>query len=275
MSLPDDVWVRGNIVEDEPIKEITMDDARDLRKKLQDLRINISQAYLDFAETLWTAYKSKIAGQPLWKSWGYESFEEYANIELGMKRSKAYHFMQIWGELRVRIGLSKKKISALEWSKARELASLARSGIMTMENADEWIDAAENANVIELVETVKTAKQAHRENANSSTPSSTVQAMASNLEKIFRLSVVLMEDQYDNVMKAFELAEKQAQSNKRNHLLDMICLEYISNNVGNSGGNRINTMQRMAALLSRTFNVDTVIIDKNTEDVLVGEHLLK
>jgi len=174
-----------------PKEVISVEDANELRTKVVDAIDEINGAYIYFAEQLFLVYTSKVGKNDLWTLWGYDGFKEYASQELGMKKSKAYHFMQIWAELRVKLNMSRDDIAELEWTRARELAALSRSGLMTDDNSSKWLELARNASVADLSQTVKRVKREHREGAQE-----------------IRVSIPAMEQSDENALSILDYGNK-------------------------------------------------------------------
>jgi len=235
-----------------------------LRSNLQGLRKQIEDGYVAFSKLLWKAIKGTVNGEPLYQVWGYATFDDYAESELGMKRGKAYYLAQIWGELHVRAQIPEAKIAEIDWSHSKELAPLAKVGGVTVKNVDDWVRKAKIQPVHQFAQEVKSAKAAH------------VSGTANPPETVHRITVGLYDEQFKNYEKAMKLAGKLAESDKTGHLWDMICLEFNAQYAGKDSGDRSKALKRYVAMMERVFGVRVIVIDADDGDkVLAGKDMAK
>jgi hypothetical protein len=235
-----------------PVSDITKTNASAIRKTVLGLKDKMEHLYIEFAEQLYLVVHSTVKGTSLWETWGYDSFEDYAQQELGMKRAKAYYFMQIWKQLHINAGIPKKKLAELNWSKAKELSPLVKQGVLTEENRDEWIHKAKTTSVSKLIEATREAKAGS--------------PVSKEVEKVFRVTYGLYEEQYDNLTKALDIAKVLAESDKPGHLLDLICTDFLAQHAGKHP-NKKRALARHAAMVERAFGVKLIIVDDNDEVV--------
>lgn len=143
-----------------PGSDIWSDRIRSRAKKLSQA---LDQGYLELAEILWKVYDTPIGNDPargpVYKAWGYDTFSDYAELELGLQKRRAERLRQIWAHMEVRLegrmsAALKRRIYALGWSKVREIAPL-----LTPENAEKWIEEAESCSVVALQQKTKTFRQ--------------------------------------------------------------------------------------------------------------------
>jgi hypothetical protein len=241
-----------------PVTEIKAPVAERVRGRILDLKGEVEKLYVELAELLYQVVHSTLNGDPLWRAWGYNTFEDYAQYELGMKRAKAYYFMQIWKELHIKAGISKERLAEVDWSAAKELAPLAKTGILTEENSEEWLDKAKQTPVHQLAEEARAAKAG---GGNTKV----------EVEKVYRVTYGLYEPQYENLMRALDVAKGLAQSDKSGHLLDLICTEFLAQ-YGTKHPNRKRAIQRYAKMLERTYGVKLIIVDDN-DSIVHGKKL--
>ena len=105
----------GEIQKPEDVVALDKKSAVALRARLATLRTQIEKGYTEFAKELWTAINGAVNGEPMYQVWGYATFDDYSETELGMKRGKAYYLAQIWGELHVKAHIPEQKIAQIEW----------------------------------------------------------------------------------------------------------------------------------------------------------------
>lgn len=248
---------------DETAIPMTRKEADSLRANLRGLRRQIEDGYVAFAKQLWKAVNGRVNDQPLYQTWGYATFDDYAESELAMKRGKAYYLAQIWGELHVGAKIPESKIAEIEWSKAVQLAPLAKAGGLTEKNVDDWVRKSKIHTVPQFSQEVKAAKAAH------------VSGTAVPAETVHRITVGLYEEQFKNYERAIKAAEKLAESDKLGHLWDMICLEFNAQYAGQDKVDRHQAIKRYVSMMERVFKVKVIVIDADTEDVIAGKGMAK
>lgn len=142
--------------------------ANKIRKHAKDLAHGIEKHYMDLAKTLYEVYSVPEGGDPkkqaIYKSWGFKSFAEYAEVELSMHRRKAEMLRAIWYRVAIELdGMPeelRERLIALGWTKVRELVR-----VLTLRNAAEWIEKAEDASQPELVEAIQKHVEAKKKKA--------------------------------------------------------------------------------------------------------------
>lgn len=248
---------------DEDAVELSKKEADSLRSNLRGLRKQIEDSYTAFAKQLWKAIHGTVHSEPLYQVWGYATFDDYAETELGMKRGKAYYLAQIWGELHVKAQIPEAKIAQIDWSHAKELAPLAKAGGITKQNVDDWVQKARIQPVHQFAQEVKSAKAAH------------VSGTANPPEVIHRITVGLYEEQFKNYEAAMAAAAALAESDKTGHLWDMICLEFNAQYAGQKTGDRNKAIKRYVAMMERVFGVRVIVIDPDKDAILAGNDIAK
>jgi hypothetical protein len=125
-----------------------------LRTKALEFSKDLGVSYLDLAEVLHTLWSMPVAGSldggAVFQLWGYKDFEDYAEAELNIQRRRARRLVFVWHLVKEELGSLdgdlRRRFKDLGWSKVRELARL-----ITVENAEYWIRAAETMDYRSLV----------------------------------------------------------------------------------------------------------------------------
>ena len=215
-----------------------------IRKRARSLVKSINQGYMELAEILHTVWATPINGEAhnacVTVAWGYENYVEWAEEELGLHKRKAERLKAIWHHLHVTLEgkldrRTKKRIVALGWTKVRELIR-----VMDADNAEQWIEVAENLNYNELCEVIRRAledqeKEDQAKAVGGSDDDDDDEDFKGadppdDLDRFKEVSFLLSPEQKANVELALERAEQLASSPKRGHLLDLICTDFISTN---------------------------------------------
>lgn len=113
---------------------------------------SLDTGYIDLGRILYTVWNTPVDGDPnnaaVFTLWGYDTFGEYAEGDLGLKRRTAERMRQIWAVLHVQMDIPaelRKKIIALGISKVRSLVPLfADEGdSLTKRKVEAWVKAGE------------------------------------------------------------------------------------------------------------------------------------
>jgi len=202
----------------------------EVRDRLVHLKQAVEASYLEMGRLL-----HRVQHDGLWSEWEYEDFEHYTMEELGFRKGKAGYLIRIWQKLKLEAGVSNQDLKGIGWSKAKELTSVA-----TTENVEDWLVKARKLSVPELTEAVRSAKA----------------TITGTVEPTKKFSFVLFEEQSANVENALGVAGKIAQSEKKGHLLDLICTEWMANHV-ESDKERLPTIVQQ---IERVFGVKLLMV---------------
>lgn len=220
-----------------------------IRKRARSLVKSINQGYMELAEILHTVWATPINNEEhnacVTVAWGYDGYVPWAEEELGLHKRKAERLKAIWHHLHVTLGGKldrriRKRIIALGWTKVRELIR-----VIDADNAEQWVEVAENLNYNELCEIIRRALE-DQEKDDQSRAVGTVdddddedfkgRDLPDDLDRFKELSFMLSPEQKANVELALERAHQLASSPgskrtpKRGHLIDLICTDFLSTN---------------------------------------------
>lgn len=118
-----------------------------VRSDAKALAGKLDEGYMELAKLLYTIWDAPIGSDknnaPIFTQWGYTTFSDYVELELGIHRKKAQRLKAVWYNLEIRLKDTldptlKKRIIALGFSKVRELV-----GVLTARNAEKWVEKAE------------------------------------------------------------------------------------------------------------------------------------
>jgi hypothetical protein len=184
------------------LNEGEADELRSLAKKLVTVSDKLNYR---LAGTLY-----KIFGSRVFKRWQWETFQEYVEIELAFSLRKARYLMKIYWVCENKLTPEQReKALALGWTKLKEL-----SNVIDQDNADEWIERAEELSASELIEEVRVTT-----------------GRKSIEEKIVKTLRVPMSDaQAVTIEKAIEIAKTISKSDATGHNVEMICLGFLAEN---------------------------------------------
>ncbi len=149
-----------------------------------------------------------------YKAAGFEGFNEFVETVYGMKRRKAEYLIQIYDKL-IDSGVPWSKVKDVPWTKLRELAS-----ILTLKNADEWVQTALTSTVLQLQEAIKKAKAG-------TLPTSGI-TPDSEPSKVTTFNVKVHADQKLRIEEAIKKARAEAATDYDGVALEAICLNYLA-----------------------------------------------
>lgn len=129
---------------------------------------SLDTGYIELGRILYTVWNTPIDGDPnnaaVFTLWGYDTFGEYAEGDLGLKRRTAERMRQIWAVLHVQMkdipADLRKRIVGLGISKVRSLVPLfADEGqSLTKRKVEAWVKAGEKHSVAIFEGMVKKAR---------------------------------------------------------------------------------------------------------------------
>lgn len=216
------------------------------RERLTILKKMVEGAYLEFTELLYEAAQGQY-----FKEWGFDTFDEYIKQELDWQERKGWYFVAIQKKLVIEGKVSKEKLQKIGWSKASRLTSLPPSEL-TDGKAEKWVERAENRTFTELEADVRkvNAKRADKTAADIEE------------ESFERVAFQLHPAQFKNVEAALKLAQKVTGSDKRNHLIDMICLEFNGGRAEDSGAK----LEHLLKNIERVYGVEIIACRASGDD---------
>jgi len=203
---------------------------------------------------------------PLWKAWGYPTFDEYCERELGFRERKGYHLLSIY-EVTAKGILRPADVEKLGWSKASVIAPLASAGVITIENAHKWVETGEKSSYDELRIKVRLAKNKAKEKANDEGSRQT------SPETVYTLRIGLFKDQWENVQIALKKAEKMTGSDKLPWQLDCIAMAFNSEAFRTED----EALDEMCRRIERAFGVRLIAakVEGDKSQIVFGERLAK
>lgn len=138
-------------MEREETKEITKAEAGALRRELQQATQSTNEAWWRQAELLHQVYYSGIGGElkPVFETWGYETFHDYVENELGLHVGTARSMVSTAHFYVVRMkGAFSAKQHLLSRQRMRALACYPNK--VKPENFNNWVTMARNMTVCAL-----------------------------------------------------------------------------------------------------------------------------
>lgn len=244
----------SNVIAIDPLERAE----NELRQRAQELSRQIETTYWELGQILYEVYdgvpggyRSAIKGEgakemrkSLFEKWGYSSFEEYCEKEVGIHRRSASNlrYAYYWFEIH---------LSGLPPEIRSEIRSLGRSkvyvlmGKVTSDNIVPWLEKAKNMTTEELKKAVILAEAARKRTEQSpETGEDTFEHARSasgagggsdykeapQPEVVHNFQTTMYDGQWDICQQALERAKNISGSDKINHNLDMIFTDYLATN---------------------------------------------
>lgn len=276
--------------------------AKKVRSRAKELVDDIDKQFLELSEILYKVYDVPIDGDaknaPVYVQWGYKSFRDYAEQELGLHYKRAERLRFIYYRLEVELdGLDKGPLRArllrLGLSKVRELMR-----VLTKRNAEKWIEMAENSNYQTVDAKVRKAldqkedaevEAAVRAEGDPVVKSNTLshektqeeredEAIEESMgpgkwgkdsgEQLFSKMFSFYPDQLETVKTALKRAGELTDKSSAGHNLSLICLDFLSNNDFTKASEE--QRLRYVAKLEKLIGYKFVVVDPKTKEVLYG-----
>lgn len=137
---------------------------RVLRTKPDDDIRSSLKAHVEDAEKAWfhIAKESYLVEQgELYKSWGYDSMEQYMSEELNLQYRNMRHRLKI-GKTIVDLGMTEDQVAKItEWTKFKAVRPLLEADNITTERVNEILAQARDKTVRELEQMVQDSKVDH------------------------------------------------------------------------------------------------------------------
>ena len=138
----------------EPV-QVAQERIHEVRQQLSTLRDRVSELYLEMGTLL-----REVARHRYWHEWGFDSFEEYAEHELQMRRRKAYYLISVV-DAYDRLAIQPAEREGITLSNAVEIAAATREPVtgqpidITPERRAELLEAARTQTTRELRQTLR------------------------------------------------------------------------------------------------------------------------
>jgi hypothetical protein len=254
----------------EPVVEtLCIKEADEIRKRLVELKGVIESSYLEVGKLLGEVCEKTLdSGKQLWKHWGFTSFDEYCEREMGFRQRKGYHLLSIYKQC-ISGPIPKEEFEKIGWSKASILAPLISSGVITEENVHRWVEKANEKTYDELRSMTKLAKAKSEEKAKDDAAKGVEGSAARVPEEIHIVRIPLYKDQFENYQTAMKKAEIITGSDKTAWLMDCICMHFNSE----ACTTKTDSLEILCRRLEQVFSVKIIAISDEAKQVVFGERL--
>ena len=155
---------------------------------------------------------SRIQEEKWYGEWGFGTFNDYVEKELGFSPRKARYLITNFNDL-VNSGVCWDDVKDISWSRLSII-----SGVITKENVADWVQKAKDLNRPSLQAAVAKAKEGTLPKSGSEPPLSTTTT----------LTFKVHQDQKDSIKQAVDKAKGEAGTEFDGVALEAICLSYLA-----------------------------------------------
>lgn len=124
--------------------------SEELRRRIKDVVSSHKKASLDLCEVIYESdvQMTRVKGDYVycWKAWGFESWEDYVGVEIGMHMTTAYAYKKIWEVFCVDL-VGAWDVGLLQPITKMRLLSAA---LLNKKNVNAWLRKAATMNCREL-----------------------------------------------------------------------------------------------------------------------------
>lgn len=233
----------------------------DVRKNILELKNSLDKSRWLLAEALFDVFDGNM-----FHRWGFNNFDQYVEVEVGLTTRTAQYLVSMYRWFVHKIGPKmpddecKEMISEVKdlgWAKAKSLVK-----VTTPENVTRWIKKAKELSSEDL----KIAVQ-DEYNKKKGIKDDDVKGMKGlNFGRVFV-------EQHDIVMQALAIAEKQAESDKKGHLISLVCQDFVATNMAQTEGGQRDRSKYFDKIAAQ-YGVKFIAVDIETGKVVHGNKLL-
>jgi len=109
-----------------------VESAGEVRKRVARLKKEIDSSYIQLGKDFYLIYHRR-----LFQNWGYDSFTDYVETEVGMAKQRAERCRRIWTKFVKECGVKPKELDGIGYTNALLLLPVVKS-----DNVKHWIDTA-------------------------------------------------------------------------------------------------------------------------------------
>lgn len=156
---------KATVVQREPNSVASINTADiTLREEAKQARDMVELGYMKLARCLYDIYY-----QGAFRTWEYNSFEDYVDSEIQINYRKAMYLVEIYNKA-VMLNMDMQRLENIGWTKARELIK-----VVDLDTVDDWLEIAEDSTYKELTFKVNVERDKKEDRASiaDSVPSTT------------------------------------------------------------------------------------------------------
>jgi hypothetical protein len=275
------------------VNSVDLEKAEDeLRTRTKDLCKRVELTYWELGKALYEVYDgvpggyrellkgegAKEARMALFKKWGYSSFEEYCEREVGLLRRSAQNIRYAYYWFQIELDL-KPDVVQLLTSLGRSKVYLM-AGFVQKDTVLSWIEKAQSMTYDELRKVIQAARATTKKSkkdeelfelAKGGAISAGDHSVPPAPETMHTVSTSLYDGQFNTWQQAVERAKSITNSDKISHNLEMICTDFLAtNDFTDPEGDQ----KKIIAKYERLLGLKLIAIDPKSGKPVYGGDLL-
>lgn len=233
-----------------------------LGEEISELIGRIDESYVEVASRLYQVHQEfeKCRSREDSKNLlGHESLKDWLAAVVGERgQRRAFYYMSIWKSLHEGAGIDAKELREIGWTRAKEVARIAKGGA-SAKQVKEWVERAKEATSTELTSEIKAAVST---------------AIIALPERVHVLRLVLYDNQHEIVIRALELVKSTGGAEKDNEAMAKICQEFLGVYAGRVAKTRDDLLGFLLANIEQGWGLKLLALDAATRKVMYGEEVL-
>lgn len=224
---------------------------------------SIHTSYFGLCCKLYEAWKKKR-----YESWGFGTWKQYLQEEMGLKVAKANYLKKMWMNLGDKPEI-RDKLKPFGWDKVKELER-----VITSENVDYWIEKAKHVNCEELKKEVKNHLKNMVPDDAKGMMDKESEVRGTTIET--QLHPHTFQFQYDSkgiVLSAVEKVQNETGSSASESLA-LICADYMGSAPENAEKDRIEHVLAMIKKYEKQLPMKFVVVETVTNELIHGAQTL-
>jgi len=272
MSKNEVVPVKAEVVEH---VQLTQTQAEKLRDDVLKAKHKMEEGYFELGGKLKDVMRSYTGEKPVYHSWGYKSFDDYCQRELGFHQRKGYYLIEAHHKIAAGL-LPQSVFKEIGFAKTIALSPLIDEGILDKSNASKWIEDTKTKNLEEVKGMVKlktNEAQSSKTTTTKTTTTRTSKSSAKSPEPVHIYRVALYDEQWENLQTALAKARTLTESNKQSDtwLVDCIAMAFNSE----AFNSKTEALDEILKRVERVFSVKCIAIHDKNHEVVYGERVAK
>lgn len=210
----------------------------EVRRETKEQVVQYRDAWLELAQNL-----TRIQYCEDYKKWGYDTFEEYVEKELGITSREARYWKAIYRKFVLELGINGDRLKGIHWCKLRVLVP-----VVNKKNVEDWLNKAEKMYFSDVEDAVRSGKD----------PSDAPEVHV--LKGRDGRPIYVTEEERKTIHKAIEVAHKISEggNDRDGSLLEMVCLDFL----GDHPETRREALASMLHRIEQVWHVKLLAIDK-------------
>lgn len=241
----------------------------EVREDIKSRSRSIDQEYLRLGKDLYVAKHCEF-----YLKWGFATWREFVETEANMSIKRDERLRKVWKTLVKGLGVTPSDLHDIGFSKA---SLLCKDGLLTRQNLKDWLKKARESSFRDLEkatkgksrkvttreETTTTRDEETGEEKTETREVRTVETDDGNVD-FDSLKFSVTSEQREVIDEALAKAERMAESDKKGHLLHLICTDFLAGALGEDPEEK-SRLRFHLANLEKAFGVNIMALPETDE----------